>query len=451
VRRKKARHFGPAALVLGSFLAAIAAGTALLMIPAATTQEGISLLDALFTATSAICVTGLVVVDTGTRFTGLGQGVILGLIQAGGLGIMTYTVMIYQLFGKSLPFTHLRVLHGTFSHAPREDILSLIRSIFVFTALAELLGTALLFHVFVEHYAPGRAMYLAAFHSVSAFCNAGFSLFPDSFMAYRSDALLNVAVCGLIVTGGIGFPVGYDLYQRALKGRRARLAVQTRVVLWTTAMLIVAGTLLFWLGERDNALHGLGPGEALLTSVFQSVTCRTAGFNTVDIGKLTSATLCFVFFLMFVGASPGSCGGGVKTTTLAVLGAFALSRVRRRSRVNLFHRSIPHETVSRALALVALSASLIFGLFLLLLFTSGHEAVGVGHERFLAYFFELVSAFGTVGLSMGATGELNAWGKGIVILMMFIGRVGVFTFAYLVAGAKPNRGFELAEESVMIG
>ena len=272
-------------------------------------------------------------------------------------------------------------------------------------------------------------------------------------MGYSGNILLNMTVCGLIVIGGIGFPVLYDLHCwiRLRKRERCRLSIQTKTVMLSTVILIVSGALMFAFLERQ------GLGEALshriMTPLFQSITCRTAGFNTVDIASLKDATLAMMIFLMFVGASPGSCGGGVKTTTLALLAAFTLSRVRRKRRVNMFKKSIPAETVTRSVSLVLVSIGII-GLVLFLLLISGpsngNESIDPGGS-FLAYFFETVSAFGTVGLSMGVTPSLSTWGKFLITLMMIIGRVGVLTFAYIVAGTSATKGVEYSEENLMIG
>jgi len=450
---RKLNSFHPASLLLMSFLAAIVLGTALLLLPAATVSHQIKLIDALFTATSAVCVTGLIVVDTGSYFTFFGQLVILILIQIGGLGIMTVTVMLFQLIGKRIFFHHRSALQEVFSHTPRSDIYHLLRSIFVFTALAEIVGTLLLFFHWLPDHHPAMALYLALFHSVSAFCNAGFSLFAASFTADSASLPLNTVICGLIVLGGLGFPVVFELYRRRrpATGGRMRLSVHTKTVMITSALLIAAGAVILLLSEIRTQAH-MGMGERLLVAVFQSVTCRTAGFNTVDIVALNSASLVFMMFLMFFGASPGSCGGGVKTTTLAVLAAFSLSRLKRHARVNMFKRSIPADTVAKSISMVVLSVGIIFSaLFLILFFDPAHGGDISGRRKFLSYLFEVISAFGTVGLSMGITPALNAFGKAIIIVVMIIGRVGIPTFTYLIAGPPSPKGIEYAEENLMIG
>jgi trk system potassium uptake protein len=444
----------PATLVLASFLLVIAAGTSLLTLPLSTASGHIRWVDALFTASSAVCVTGLTVLDTGTYFTTFGQCVILVLIQIGGLGLMTISVGFFRWIGRSISIRQRMAMQDLFSHTPRGDILGLVKSTILFTLSAEALGATLLtLHWWRELRFPS-ALYMAVFHSVSAFCNAGFGLYSDNFMRYSGHVLLNLTVCGLIVVGGIGFPVLYDLQTWLVRRRkeRARLAIQTKTVLLTTLILIVSGAIMFAFLERQAA-GGQSLWQRVLIPVFQSVTCRTAGFNTVDIGSLKEATLAVMIFLMFFGASPGSCGGGVKTTTLALLAAATLSWIRRKRRVNMFKKSIPPETVTRSVSLILVSVGIISLIVFLLLAgdsESGRAAAGP-RGSFLAYLFEAVSAFGTVGLSMGVTPELSDWGKSCIVLMMIIGRVGVLTFSYIILGTGVRNGVEYSEENLMIG
>lgn len=453
--RAKLLKTHPATLVLASFLSAIFVGMILLKLPVATRGGQIPWVDALFTATSAVCVTGLAVVDTGSFFSTFGQIVILVLIQIGGLGVMTISVALFQWLARSVSFRQRMVMQDLFAHTPRQDIFNLVKSIFLCTFGAELLGTLLLTLHWSREMPMAGALYTALFHSVSAFCNAGFALFPDSMVRYSDSLLLNITICGLIVVGGIGFPVFYDLQSWLIhrKRHRVRLSVQTKTVLITTVILIVFGALMFALLER-GVPHGTQPVvHRLLTPLFQSVTCRTAGFNTVDIAALKDASLAMMIFLMFFGASPGSCGGGVKTTTLALLSAFTFSRVRRKKRVNMFKKSIPNETVTRSVSLVVISIGIICAIFFLILvgeLATGHEVV-CARGAFIAYLFETVSAFSTVGLSMGITPALGCWGKFWIILIMIIGRVGVLTFSYIIVGAGATTGIEYSEENMMVG
>ncbi len=452
-RLRKAK-VGLSSMILASFVAAIGTGTALLLLPSSTVSGEISLVDALFTATSAVCVTGLAVVDTGSYFTTSGQLVILLLIQAGGLGIMTFSVLFFLLIGKRVSFRQRMVMQEVFAHTPREDIYRVVGAIFLFTGVVEGAGALILFLFWIGEHSVMESAHLAVFHSISAFCNAGFALFSNNFIDYRASPVLNLTICILIVLGGIGFPVVYELYER-MRSRRtipARLTVHTRIVIITTALLIACGMGLFIWGEHGNIFREAPLDEILWISLFQSITARTAGFNTVDIGQLSNSTVMALMFLMFWGASPGSCGGGVKTTTLAVLGLFTWARLQRMARVNVFKKSIPQETVSRSVSLLILSISLILAIFFLLLLTHDVEVSGPeARSAFVEYLFEVISAFGTVGLSMGATTKLNAFGKVLIVAMMLIGRVGVLTFAYIVAGTEARGGIQYSRQNLMIG
>ncbi len=453
--RSKILKLNPATLILLSFLLVILSGTVMLKIPASTTDDGISWIDALFTSTSAVCVTGLTVVDTGTCFTGFGQCVILGLIQIGGLGLMTISVALFHWVGRRIAFHQRMAMQDLFSSKPREDIFNLVKSIILMTLGVEFLGAVFLTLHWNGEFSFGKAAFQAVFHSVSAFCNAGFALFPDNLMKYSDSYLLNTVICSLIVIGGIGFPVLYDLqcWFKQHKIKRFKFSVQTKTVFLTTLILIFLGALFIFIIERQGFQQGKPFGFRILTSIFQSITCRTAGFNTVDIGSLKDATLIIMIFLMFFGASPGSCGGGVKTTTLALLVGFTFSGIRRRTRVNIFKKSIPKETVDRSITLVLVSIGIIgLIIFMLLMGDSitGHE-IHRPQDTFLMYLFETVSAFGTVGLSMGVTPDLSMWGKLMIITMMIIGRVGVLTFSYIIVGSGPSNGIERSEENMMIG
>ena len=444
----------PASFLLLSFMTAMLAGAFLLMLPLSTTSGNITFIDALFTATSAVCVTGLTVLDTGAYFTLFGQIVILLLIQLGGLGIMTVSVVLFQFLGKIISFKHRMAMQETFAHTPRKDIYRLIKSIFVFTLLVEGTGAVLLFFHWKNEFSAIKAIYMAVFHSVSAFCNAGFGLFNNNLMNYTGSYLLNFTICALIVLGGIGFPVVFEIYNLAVKkrGARVKVSVQTKSVLVTTFILIASGTLLFFLLEPNNSLKGLTLTENILASLFQSISSRTAGFNTVDLSLLSDSAASILILLMFIGASPGSCGGGIKTTTLFVLFSLIKNRIRGNTTVNVFKKTLGKESLSKSVSIFLLSISLVtLVLFLLLLSDHfGHKEIQ-NADRFISYLFEVVSAFGTVGLSMGATSAINSLGKFLLIITMLIGRVGVLTFSYVITTAEALKGIEYAEENLMVG
>jgi trk system potassium uptake protein len=440
--------------VFSGFLTVIVFGMLLLKLPVASVSGSIPWIDAFFTATSAVCVTGLIVVDTGSYFTPFGQWVILGLIQIGGMGIMTIAVLFFQWIGRKISLKQRIFVQDQFSHQPRKDIFRLIYSVALLTFSVEALGAISLFFCWKSVMPFRKALYHSVFHSVSAFCNAGFSLNADSMSPFRDNIGVNVTMSLLIILGGLGFPVLYDLVITFRnRKRRTRLTVQSRTVLVTSVVLIVLGALAFGYLERYSPNAPQSLTDRILTAFFQSVTCRTAGFNTVDIAALRDTTLIIMIFLMFFGASPGSCGGGVKTTTLAIVIAFVISRLKRREHVNLFNKSLPTETVNRSMALIVMAIALIgIILFLILAGDASRDSSDItGHGVFLACLFETVSAFGTVGLSLGITPDLGIWGKIWIIIMMIIGRLGVLTFAYLITGSGTEKGIEYAEENVMIG
>jgi len=442
------RKLSPGGGVILSYVAAITLGTIILSFAFVSTGERLSLVDALFTSTSAFCVTGLTVVDTGKDLTSVGQVLLLLMIQLGGLGFMTFSVFLFITLGTGLGSRERYLMQETFANAPIGDIYTLLKSIFLFTFLIEAAGALVLFIHWMHEFPAGRALYLALFHSISAFCNAGFSPFSDSLMSYQGDVVVNLTFMLLIISGGLGFFVLYEVsLLRSLKLKRRQFSLHTRMVIYSTAILILFGVVCFYLLESRNNLHGFSVTQGILASFFQSVTARTAGFNTVDFSTLSTATLFIFLFLMFIGASPGSCGGGVKTTSLAVLVALMYNRMKGCGVVNLFHRTVPGEVVTRAAAIVLL-AILSISFFAALLMISQPKATT---EHFLQYLFEAFSAFGTVGLSMGATANLNALGKLILVILMLLGRVGLLTVAYAIVGREGRVTIQYNEENVMIG
>ncbi|RLA78534.1 MAG: hypothetical protein DRG33_05365 [Deltaproteobacteria bacterium] len=442
-------HFflSPERMLLGSFGFMILLGTFLLKLPFATVKGHISTVDALFTATSAVCVTGLVVVDTGSYFTLAGQLIILGLIQAGGLGIMTFSVLFWSLLGREISQRGKMALEGSFSPSPVRDVLWIVKRVLMLTALFEAVGAGLLLLKWGNLFPLPRALYLSVFHAISAFCNAGFSPFSDSLAAFRGDWWTNLVVGGLIVLGGIGFIVLMDLKEKITSG--GRLSLHTKVVLVTTGCLIFGGAFLLWITERGNVLEGMSVGEQILVSVFHSVTARTAGFSTVEVSKMGDAALFVLVILMFIGASPGSCGGGIKTTNLALLFSLGYNRFMGRSDAVMFKRTVPRETVARSISL--LIGSFLFLTFVLLFFLVSEES-GVPHKEglFIEILFEITSAFGTVGLSAGMTSRLDALGKVLITVTMFVGRLGLLTMAYALA-KREEVPLQYAEENIMVG
>jgi len=453
---KQVKSLSPAQVLVCSYALAILLGTLLLATPLAAEGERLSFLDALFTATSAQCVTGLTLVDTGTRLSFFGQIVVLALIQIGGLGITTFSVYLFIYLRVGVSARGRWIINETLLHSSAGSWRELVRSIFVLTLVIEALGALMLSFVFVPALGWGAGLFSAIFHAISAFCNAGFSLFSDSLVGFRSNPLVNMTITFLIILGGIGFLVMRELleffrYKAQVKKRHPRLSLHTRIVLLATLFLITYGTLMIGWLESDNALLGMSALEGFWIAFFQSVTTRTAGFNTIDLNLFGAPTLFLMIFLMFIGASPGSAGGGIKTTSLALFFAIFYSRLKGSPHTSLFRRTIPDEVITRALALVMLAITLVGIALLGLLIVQSPDLAHEVPREFLSYSFEAVSAFATVGLSLGATAKLTVGGKLIIIGLMFAGRVGLLTMAFAIAGRTRRTAPHYAEENIMIG
>lgn len=445
----------PPQVVMLSFLIAIAIGALLLSLPIACNVDGgISLIDRIFTATSATCVTGLVVRDTARDWTQFGQAVIFLLFQAGGLGIMTLSTFFAVLFGRKLTLRQNVVIQGALDHDRVYGAKNLIRYIVGLTVFVELLGASLLFLRWsqTESWPLKERLAKSLFHSVSAFCNAGFSLFSNSFMNFEGDIYINIVMIALIFLGGIGFIVIFDIVKGIFsirEYRKSRFSLQSKIALGASLVLIIAGAVLILLLENDNVMKTMTLKEKLLGSVFQAVTPRTAGFNTLPVSKFEPSTLMTLMFLMFIGASPGSTGGGIKTCTFAVVAATVWAMSKNRDKVFMFGRTIPRTIVRRAILIFILSLSWIF---LAALFFIIFEKSNLGAENIITRsLFEVTSAFGTVGLTTGITPQLSTIGKIIIIITMFAGRIGPLTLALAVAIKEEKVSYAYPEESVMVG
>jgi trk system potassium uptake protein TrkH len=452
---KRAKKLEGRTVFIFSYLLAILLGGLLLWLPFSNPRMQVSFLDALFTATSALCVTGLTVVDMGTAYSLVGQLIILVLIQAGGLGITTFSVWLFLSLGRDIGFKSRLFMQSTFSHRPTDELKGLLRLIFLFTFLIEFLGAVILFMYWSFRFPWSRAAYLAFFHSISAFCNAGFGLFPDNLVHYQGSFTVSLTIAGLIILGGIGFPVAYELvgvYQKKKSGSRIRLSLHSRLVLLTTTVLIFGGMLILYGIEYNDSLDRLPVHQGLLVAFFQSVTARTAGFNTIDMAALTNASLLVMIILMFIGASPGSCGGGIKTSTFALLAGLLWNRLQGKNHVHLFRRTVPDEAVSRSVALFALACGLVLTMTtLVLMVESGNVPFAKAGGRLMEVLFEVVSAFGTVGLSIGITPKLEPISKILIIITMYLGRVGILSLGYSIARKEERHPILYAEESVMVG
>jgi trk system potassium uptake protein TrkH len=377
--------------------------------------------------------------------------VLLGLIQLGGLGILTFTTMLLISLGTKLTLNERLSLSQTLESSIKVRPLHMIIAIFTTTIIVEGVGAVLLFWQFQDKMGPDKAAFTAIFHAVSAFCNAGFSTFSDSLESFGTDYPLLFIFAFLIIAGGLGFVVVRELIA-AVYSRRFKISIHTKLCLWVTLILLVGGTIVYFFAEAENIIAKMGITGGIINCFFQAVTTRTAGFDTIPQGSLTDTSLLITMILMFIGACPGSCGGGIKTTTFAVIILVIVNRFRGRSRVPIFRRTLTRETVGGAFTIFHLSIIIILIMLSIFLFMESLPASHVATKGwFLEHAFEIISAFGTVGLSMGITPDLENAGKIVIIVMMFIGRVGLLTLAY--ALAKPPQKGEIvyAEEPIMVG
>lgn len=435
----------PKTLVLG-FSLIIFLGALLLTLPVATVDGlGLHWLDALFTATSATCVTGLVVVDTGTTFTTFGQLVILSLIQIGGLGFMTFATFFALIMRKKISLRERLILQESLNQMSMEGIVRLAKMILVFTALTELIGGVLLSIRFAFDFPLPKAIYFGFFHAISNFNNAGFDLMGEfaSLTAYVDDPVVTLVVCLLIILGGIGFMVVSELYDYR---QTRRLSLHTKVVLSTTGILVVAGTALIFILEYANpkTLQPLSMMGKVLGSLYQSVTARTAGSNTLNIGDMYQSSLFLMILLMFIGASPGSTGGGIKTTTFATLIGAVVAQMKGKEDVIFFRQRILPHMVYKSLTLTIISLFIVLVMTMVLSITETSA-------RFEMILFEVTSAFATTGLSMGLTPHLTPIGKTLIVLTMFAGRVGPLTIAFALAQRKQKEYFRYPKGKITIG
>jgi len=442
----------PFALPIIFFALVIGLGTLFLHSRFCLAQASISWTDALFTATSATCVTGLAVVDTGTFFSRAGQVIILVLIQVGGLGIMTFTSLAFYLWRRRVSFTDRLAVGQSLLHDPAFHLGKFLQQIVAWTFFLEGVGALLLFLRDPAAFTP----FSAVFHSVSAFCNAGFSLFGDSLSAWRQDLGVNLVFIALITLGGLGFSVLIELRQllaprgRGKAGAPRRMSWYTRTVLNTSLFLVLAGWVAIFLGEQFG--QGDLNGGTLLAGLFQSVSCRTAGFNTVDIGRMTNISLLFMIMLMFIGGAPGSCAGGIKVTTFRALLAFGSAQLKGARQSYIRNYALSRDSLNKAMTLGVFGVAIILGAVLLLNITEGGD---LPHPEtrglFLEILFEAVSAFGTVGLSTGLTPTLSTAGKYIITGLMFTGRLGPLVFLAALQGFQKVERFSRPEENMLIG
>ncbi len=454
VRQYITQHFfrSPTRVAITLFTLLVFAGTLLLRLPLATTSGQISFIDALFTTVSAVSVTGLGVVDTGTYFTAFGQVVIMLLVQLGGVGIMTFSTLFILMAGRKPGIVAGQTIQDTYTQTGDRSPLDILKAVLVLTFAIEAVGVAILACCFLREMAWPQALYTGLFHSICAFCNAGFSLFPDNLMRYRADWWVSLTVAVLIILGGTGFLVMTDIHRAAKFRGKAwrRLSLQTKLVLSITGILLVSSTLIIMWMERGHTLHNLPLNQKILASFFEAVTARTAGFNTIDHAAMANETLFFVIILMFIGAAPGSCAGGVKITSVSILVLLGIAHFKGEDRPQIFYRSINKSFVDKAISTVFLSMIAVFAVTMCVEMAEEFNAfLPRGHDKFLDILFEVVSAFGTVGLSTGFTSKFTSLGKFFLVIMMVVGKLGMMTLIFAMSQRRIKKYF-YAEENVMI-
>ncbi len=443
-------RYSTSQVIIGAFLLFIFAGALLLMLPFATTGPGLRFIDALFTMTSAVCVTGLIVLDTPNEFTLFGQLVILFGIQLGGLGYAVSATLLLLALGRRIGLRDRMAMMEALSALSMEGLVRFVKAIVAVMLAVESVGALILAVRFSADMDPARALYFGIFHAVSAFNNAGFSLFADNLIGYRTDLTVNLTVSALIVLGGIGFLVYRDVLDN-VHGHRFRLSTHTKLAVLVSVVLIVGGTVGIWAFEvqNENTLAAMPAGEQFLTAYFHSVSARTAGFNTIDLGMVGASTLYFLILLMIVGGSPGSTAGGIKTTTFGIVCASIWGTLKGHADVMMFHRRIPQELVTKAYVLSALALGLVTGFTMLLSYSE--------NQPFLKLMFEVASAAGTVGLSTGNGGVLSLsalfsdFGKCVIIATMFLGRLGPLAIGLFAVKTHEDLRYRYAQARVVLG
>lgn len=427
---KQHLNLSPYQLLIFIFLFFILVGSLLLKLPIATTIS-ISWIDALFTATSAMTVTGLIVVDTPSVFTTFGEVIIVSLIQLGGLGIMSFAVLIYMMLGKKIGLKERMIIQQSLNQTSLGGVIKLVKNLFIFSISMEFIGLLILSIKWVPEYGWWKGIYYSFFHSISAFNNAGFALWSDSLMGYAGDPTVNIGITFLFITGGIGFTVLMDVWHNK---RFKKLSFHSKLMIIGTFIINVVAIILVFVLEYNNpkTLAGLPSlPDKLWAAYFQGVVPRTAGFNTLDIASINESTAFLMIILMFIGAGSASTGGGIKVTTFLVIIFGALSFLKGKQDVVLYKRTLPGAVILKALAISTMSLLFVLGAVFVLTISEG--------APFLVSLFEVVSAFGTVGMSMGLTYSLSFIGKLVIIFMMFFGKIGPLTLAFSLAKPKVNK------------
>lgn len=431
-------------IIIG-FLFAIIIGTLLLQMPFALVEgEKLSFLDSLFTIVSGICVTGLSVIDISRVLTPTGHFILAFFIQLGGIGVMTFSSILILLIGRKMTYKERELIKEERNVSDSGEIGNFVKNLIITVLIIELIGAIFYTYEFSKEMSLAKAIYFGIFHSISAFCNAGFSIFTNGFEKYTTNIVINFTTTSLITIGGIGFSVIYSLLAIARK-KINRFNLTLKMAMTISAILTISGTIIFLLLEYNNptTLGNLNFFEKLLASFFQSVTLRTAGFNTVPLWDLKAATIFISSILMFIGASPGSTGGGIKTTTFGILVFHVWGIVRKKEHTEVFNRSISWSVINKAVAIILISIMYISTIIMLILIFDTF--------RFEQVVYEVFSAFGTVGLSMGITTKLNLFSKILIMITMFVGRLGPLTFALALGERQTVTHSRYPKENILIG
>ncbi len=443
--RKNTKLKGVQILALG-FLAVILIGAIILTLPISSASgEYTNFLDALFTSTSAVCVTGLITLDTGTHWSMFGQTIIMLLIEIGGLGFMSFTTLIAIILGKKITLRDRLILQDAMNTFSIQGLVKMVEYVLTFTVTVQLSGALLFSTQFIPQYGIGKGLFYSLFHSISAFCNAGFDLFGNfsSLTSYSSNWVVILVVSALIIIGGIGFAVWIEIYNfKSIK----KLSLHSKIVILVTAVLIVGGTILMFIFEHNNpnTLANMNMGDKIVNSFFAAVTPRTAGFNSISTDGMTNAGNFLTILLMFIGGSPGSTAGGIKTTTIGVLLVTVICVIRGRDDAEAFKKRFPKELIYKAFTLFFIGGVLVIGATMLLSYTEQGAS-------FLSLLYETTSAFGTVGITLGLTQQLTEIGKVLIMIMMYLGRVGPLTVVLSLMKNKKNNGVRYPEGKILIG
>ncbi|WP_064610093.1 TrkH family potassium uptake protein [Streptobacillus moniliformis] len=440
------KKISPYILILISFIFIIVIGASLLTL-SISLKSGvkISFFEALFTATSAVTVTGLTILDVSKTFNRFGNIIILILIQLGGLGILTFSSLIVLIVSKKIGYYTKKIVKEDLNFEDKFDIYLYMKKVAMVVFGIELLGAIFLLSDFLKEYSIGEAIFYSIFHSISAFCNAGFSLFSNNFEGFVDNVYVNIIIAFLIFTGGVGFAAIIDIYEY-IQGRGKRLTINTKFSLYITVSLLFIGAILFFTFEYTNSgsIGEMSFLKKILASFFQSVSLRTAGFNTVNLNNLRIPTVLISCILMFIGASSGSTGGGIKTNTVGIIFLGIKASIKNREEIVFSRRRISFKAFNKAVALLFIALSYLFVIFLLMsIFESDKDLVKV--------LFELISAMGTVGLSMGITSSLTIYSKMLIIITMFLGRVGLLTVVLALSRSGEKGKYIYPEGNILIG